>query len=161
LPEDIEKAWTAARAEIGWIRITPDSRPDFVTLLLDVETLLSYVLLPGQREFAPPHKGTNGDIPTFRLRVWQVGLLAKLPEPQVAHGLDLTKLPLTDKWLVDLRGLRSLQTLNLAGTLVTDAGLNELAGLKNLQVLDLGAMRITDAGVAELKKALPNCQSIR
>jgi internalin A len=84
-------------------------------------------------------------------------LLPKLPEPQVPFGLDLTKLPLTDRWLVDLRGLKNLQALNLAGKEVTDAGRKELAGLKNLRWVDLTGTKVTDAGVEELRKALPTC----
>jgi hypothetical protein len=77
--------------------------------------------------FVPRDEGQKGDIPAFRLRAWQAGLLPKLPEPEVPFGLDLTKLPLTDRWLVDLRGLKNLQALNLAGRQITDAGLKELA----------------------------------
>jgi hypothetical protein len=136
LPEDIEKAWAAAGAEIGWMRIG------------ERYTLLTFV---------PRDQGQKGDIPAFRLRGWQAGLLPKLPEPQVPFGLDLTKLPLTDRWLVDLRGLKNLQALDLAGRQITDAGLKELAGLKSLQVLFLLDTNVTDAGVEELRKALPNC----
>jgi internalin A len=134
LPEAIEKAWAAAGAEIGWMRI---------------ECKEMYVAMLGLT-FVPRDEGQKGDIPAFRLRAWQAGLLPKLPEPQVPYGLDLTKLPLTDRWLVDLRGLKNLQALNLAGTQVTDAGLKELAGLKNLQWLDLSGTQITDAGLKEL-----------
>jgi internalin A len=115
LPEAIEKAWAAAGAEIGWMRI-------------DVRMYARCILT-----FVPRDEGQKGDIPAFRLRAWQAGLLPKLPEPQVPYGLDLTKLPLTDRWLVDLRGLKNLQALNLAGRQITDAGLKELAALKNLQ----------------------------
>jgi hypothetical protein len=62
LPEAIEKAWAAAGAEIGWMRI--DER---------------YTLLT----FVPRDEGQKGDIPAFRLRAWQAGLLPKLPEPEV------------------------------------------------------------------------------
>jgi internalin A len=167
LPEDIEKAWAAAGAEIGWMRI-------------DVRMYGPMILT-----FVPRDKGQKGDIPAFRLRAWQAGLLPKLPEPEVPFGLDLTKLPLTDRWLVDLRGLKNLQaldlastqvtdaglkelaalknlqTLNLAGTKITDAGLKELAGLKNLQWIDLFRTQLTDTGIAELKKALPYCEIVR
>jgi hypothetical protein len=109
LPEAIEKAWAAAGAEIGWMRI-------------DVRMYDRMRLT-----FVPRDEGQKGDIPAFRLRAWQAGLLPKLPEPEVPYGLDLTKLPLTDRWLVDLRGLKNLQALNLAGRQITDAGLKELA----------------------------------
>jgi internalin A len=93
LPEDIEKAWAAAGAEIGWMRIR---------MPIDEQLWRApgYTLM-----FVPRDEGQKGDIPAFRLRAWQAGLLPKLPEPQVPFGLDLTKLPLTDRWLVDLREL--------------------------------------------------------
>jgi len=167
LPEAIEKAWAAAGAEIGWMRI-------------DVR-----MYGPMRLTFVPRDKGQKGDIPAFRLRAWQAGLLPKLPEPELRYGLDLTKLPLTDRWLVDLRGLKNLQALNLArrqitgvglkelavlenlqwldlsDTQVTDAGLKELAGLKNLQWIDLFRTQLTDTGIPELKKALPYCEIVR
>jgi hypothetical protein len=139
LPKAIEKAWAAAGAEIGWMRI-------------DVR-----MYDPMRITFVPRDEGQEGDIPAFRLRAWQAGLLPKLPEPEVPYGLDLTKLPLTDRWLVDLRGLKNLQALNLAGSQITDAGLKELAGLKNLRWVDLTGTKVTDAGVEELRKALPTC----
>jgi internalin A len=111
--------------------------------------------------FVPRDEGQKGDIPAFRLRAWQAGLLPKLPEPQVPFGLDLTRLPLTDRWLVDLRGLKNLQALNLAGRQITDAGLDEVGSLKNLQWIDLFRTQLTDTGIAELKKALPYCEIVR
>jgi hypothetical protein len=115
LPEAIEKAWAAAGAEIGWMRKIDEqlSRAPGYTLM-----------------FVPRDEGQKGDIPAFRLRAWQAGLLPKLPEPEVPFGLDLTRLPLTDRWLVDLRGLKNLQALNLAGRHITDTGLKELAVLR-------------------------------
>jgi internalin A len=146
LPEAIEKAWAAAGAEIGWMRMLHmgEQMPDIYTLT-----------------FVPRDVAQSGDIPAFRLRGWEAGLLAKLPEPQVPFGLDFTELPLTDRWLVDLRGLKNLQALNLAGRQITGAGLKELAGLKNLQWIDLFRTQLTDTGIAEPKKALPYCEIVR
>jgi internalin A len=148
LPEAIEKAWAAAGAEIGWMRLEMqiDDPP--------------YLFHAGSRiKFVPRDKGQKGDIPAFQLRAWQAGLLPKLPEPQVPFGLDLTELPLTDRWLVDLRELKNLQALKLAHRQVTGAGLKELAGLKNLQWLDLAGTQITDAGLKELA-GLKNLQTL-
>ena len=140
LPEDIEKAWAAAGFEIGWMRIKINERYTLALL-----------------EFVPRGEGQKGDIPAFRLRAWQTGLLPNLPEPQVPFGLDLS-LRLTDSGLVDLRGLKNLQGLNLSwNTRITDAGLKELAELKNLQWLDLRETKITDAGLKELAE-LKNLQ---
>jgi internalin A len=144
LPEDIEKAWAAAGAEIGWMRKIDEqlSRAPGYTLM-----------------FVPRDEGQKGDIPAFRLRAWQAGLLPKLPEPQVPFGLDLTRLPLTDRWLVDLRGLKNVQALNLAGRHITDTGLKELAVLENLKWLNLDFTQVTDAGLKELA-ALKNLQTL-
>jgi hypothetical protein len=132
LPEDIEKAWAAAGAKIGWMRVQmPEKTVPGVPIPPDVyehRSMLGCV---------PRDQGQKGDIPAFRLRAWQAGLLPKLPEPQVPFGLDLTELALTDRWLEDLRGLKNLQALKLTYRRVTGAGLKELAGLKNLQVLFL------------------------
>ena len=57
---------------------------------------------------------------------------------------------LTDAGRAHLAGLKSLQTLSLAGTAVTDAGLAHLAGLSSLSFLDLADTRVTDAGVKHL-----------
>ena len=57
-----------------------------------------------------------------------------------------------------LKGLTSLQTLDLRGSQITDTGLAHLKGLTGLQTLYLRSTKVTDAGVAELKKALPNCK---
>jgi internalin A len=144
LPEAIEKAWAAAGAEIGWMRMLHmgEQMPDIYTLT-----------------FVPRDVAQSGDIPAFRLRALEAGLLAKLPEPQVPFGLDLTKLPLTDRWLVDLRGLKNVQALNLAGRHITDTGLKELAVLENLKWLNLDFTQVTDAGLKELA-ALKNLQTL-
>jgi internalin A len=141
LPEDIEKAWAAAGFEIGWMRIKINER-----------------YTPALLEIVPRDQGQKGDIPAFRFRAWQAGLLPKLPEPQVPFGLDLTELPLTDRWLVDLRGLKNLQVLNLAGRQITGAGLKELAGLKDLH-LYLRGTQMTGAGLKELA-GLKNLQGL-
>jgi internalin A len=73
--------------------------------------------------------------------------------------LDFTMLPFTDRWLVDLRWLKNLQALNLAGRQVTGAGLKELAALKKLQGLYLRGTQITDAGLKELT-GLNNLQTL-
>ena len=66
--------------------------------------------------------------------------------------LDLGGAEISDAGLVDLKGLTALQGLGLGGTPVTDAGLKHLAVLKALQGLSLDNTLITDAGVEYLKK---------
>ena len=60
------------------------------------------------------------------------------------------KSSVTDGRLVHLKGLTSLQSLNLENTQITDAGLVHLKGLTNLQRLGLGNTKVTDAGLVHL-----------
>ena len=57
-----------------------------------------------------------------------------------------------------LKGLTSLESLNLIYTQITDAGLVHLAGLTSLQTLELDQTQVTVAGVARLQETLPNCE---
>ena len=62
----------------------------------------------------------------------------------------------TDKGLAHLKGLTSLETLNLENTRgVSDFGLVHLKALTNLRQLDLDGTKVTDAGVQDLQEALP------
>ena len=60
--------------------------------------------------------------------------------------------------MVHLKGLKSLQILDLESTNVTDAGLEHLKGLSQLRELYLGNTKVTDEGVQKLKQALPKCK---
>ena len=71
--------------------------------------------------------------------------------------LDLRGTQVTDTGLAHLKGLTSLQTLFLSGTRVTDAGLVHLKDLTSLQKLIVIGTQVTDAGVEELRAALPEC----
>src|SRR5207249_701618 len=75
----------------------------------------------------------------------------KLPgKPVIAVNLYGTKV--TDAGLKELKHLKQLTSLNLAGTTqVTDAGLKELKELKQLTSLNLGGTKVTAAGLKELK----------
>ena len=64
----------------------------------------------------------------------------------------------TDADLKELKHLKQLTTLSLAGAQVTDAGLKELKDLKQLTWLTLIGVKVTDDGVADLQKALPGCK---
>ena len=59
--------------------------------------------------------------------------------------------PLTDAGMAHLKGLTSLQHLDLGGTQIGDAGLVHLKGLYDLSELDLGFTQVTDAGLARLR----------
>jgi hypothetical protein len=58
--------------------------------------------------------------------------------------------PLTDACVINLRPLRRLEKLSLAGNLITDAGLSQIATMTNLKSLDLEATDISDAGLVHL-----------
>jgi len=57
----------------------------------------------------------------------------------------------TDVDLADLKGLTSLQMLDLSHNDITDAGLENLRGLDCLTTLDLSFTGVTDAGLQHLK----------
>ncbi len=138
LPKEIVKAWTDARAKVGWIREASLGAPIFVT----------------DKKNPKPE-----DIPAFVLH-WQSGELAKLPTPQTPWGLLLINV--TDEGLKELASLKNLRNLGLVGTKVTDKGLKELTQFKHLKRLYLRrTIRVTDAGLKELQKALPDCKISR
>jgi internalin A len=123
-------AWREAGAEVGWMRADKF----------------------GELQFLPENKDMAGDLPAFKFSTWKDGLLAKLPAPAAAFGLDLYMggFYVTDAAMKELAGLKNLQILNLDSTSVTGAGLKELAGLKNLKTLNLAETKVTDAGLKEL-----------
>src|SRR5207302_1611703 len=125
LPAEIVTAWKKAGAEVGWMR-------------------------EGTFAFVPEKEGVDGDLPAFRFSLLKKGLLAKLPAPAAAFGLDLHETPTADAELKELAGRKDVHGLGLDGSATTDAGLKELAALKNLQTLDLENSQVTDAGLKEL-----------
>jgi hypothetical protein len=60
-----------------------------------------------------------------------------------------------DSHLKHLKGLSSLQILDLNGTQVTDAGLEHLKGLTGLKYLSLTQTQVTGPGLEHLKPAFP------
>ena len=65
---------------------------------------------------------------------------------------------ITDAGLADLKGLTSLQTLELPRQ-ITDAGLEHLKDLTSLHNLDLRNTQVTDAGLVHLKR-MTNLQEL-
>src|SRR5262249_47964832 len=134
LPPEIVKAWRDAGADTGWMKNLPPQSEG------------GYGYWVPWRE-----QGEPGAVPAFRFHPEKEGVLAKLPDPGVALGLDTHCSAITDAELKDLSGLKNLRALNVGGSLLlTDAGLKELAGLKNLQGLYLFYTPVTDAGLKEL-----------
>ena len=74
--------------------------------------------------------------------------------------LNLSDTKVTDAGLEYLKGLTSLQTLYLNDTKVTDTGLEHLKGLTNLQTLGLNDTQVTDEGL-EYLKGLTSLQDLR
>ena len=62
---------------------------------------------------------------------------------------------ITNEDLINLQGLKNLESLELSYAKITDAGLVYLQELKNLRHLFLP--RISDDGSEKLRQALPNC----
>jgi hypothetical protein len=58
----------------------------------------------------------------------------------------------TDRALVTVKGLTSLQELSASRSRITDSGLNELRNLGNVEILVLNDTRITGAGLKQLKR---------
>jgi hypothetical protein len=65
--------------------------------------------------------------------------------------LDLGGNAFTDAGLANLKDLKALKSLGLAKNPITDAGLKHLANLQSLQSLDLDGTKVTDAGLDALK----------
>lgn len=168
LPPEIDKAWRKAGADIGWMKDLPprESSHGFWD--------------PWRKE------GDAGAILAFRFPKGTTGdVLAKLPNPGMAFGLDFhcgfetgvkpkdlarlqnlqsvnlgaTQLT-TEAELKELAGLKDLQALYLFYTYsLSDGVLRELAGLKDLKVLDISHTRVTDVGSKELAR-LTNLQAL-
>ena len=140
LPEGVVQAWEAAGLKLGWMRVT-EWGPEFVSGKRDRR-------LGGVWALPVYH------VPAFRVYRWQEGMLARLPAPGRAFGLDLSFTAVTDAGLKELVKLQKLQVLNLSLCKnVTDNGLKELAELKGLQVLDLRLTAVTDVGLKELARS--------
>ena len=152
------KAWRDAGAAAAWMKDMPPQT--------------------GTYRFWEPwrEKGEAGSIPAFRFPERNArGVLAKLPDPETAFGLDFHCGFYARVTLKELAKFKNLQSLCIGGVQgrayadlkdlsalthlrglylfylpVTDAQLKHVAGLKNLQVLDLSNTRVTDTGLKEL-----------
>jgi internalin A len=158
LPPEIDNAWRDAGARVGWMIDTPP------------QTAGGYEYWHPFRE-----KVEIEAILAFRLLREQEDVLATLPDPGVAFGLDLHcwsgdvaeckkfarltslhslniggSLLLTDAGMKELAALRNLRAVYLFYAHVTDAGLKDLAENRLLQVLDISNTQVTDAGLKEL-----------
>jgi len=71
------------------------------------------------------------------------------------YNVDLTKTPVEDRDLADLKAFSNLKVLRLQGTQITDAGLVHLQSIASLESINLERTVATRAGVESLRKALP------
>jgi hypothetical protein len=78
----------------------------------------------------------------------------------ILKTLDLRGAPITDRGLVNLEYVPTVQDLVLCGTQITDAGLKHLGHLKDLKTLDVSGTRITGAGFGDLEH-LEHLESLR
>ena len=152
LPAELVAAWKKAGARVGWMSA------DQLVL-----------------KFREGAEGKKGEVPAFRFPRWTAGVVAKLPQPQTAFGLDVQPDAGNGRGPEGAGRIEELCNRWTSGTQVTDAGLKELAGLKSLQSLDLrqhegngrgpegtgrteepaiaeplAARKVTDAGLKEL-----------
>jgi internalin A len=156
-PETV-KAWRDAGGQVGWMKDVPAKF--------------------GTYKFGEPwrEKGEEGAIPAFRFPEKSAGgVLAKLPDPGTAFGLDfhcgfyagvklkeLAELKHLQSLCIggvqgeayadlkDLAGMTNLRGLYLFYLRVTDDQLKHLVGLKSLKALDLSHTLVTDRGLKEL-----------
>lgn len=126
LPDEIVQPWMKAGAQVGWMQ------PGAFTF------------------FQAPELGLAGDLPAFRFKTWKPGVLAKLPVPAAAFGLDLGNTEVGDAGLTEVAGLANLQIISLNDTQLTDLGLKELVGLKDLRALYVAGTHLTDVGAKGL-----------
>lgn len=67
----------------------------------------------------------------------------------------------TDLGVAYLRGMTSIEKLDLTDTQVSDAALNDLITLTGLKQLVLSGTQVTDSGIGRLRQALPECEIVR
>lgn len=67
----------------------------------------------------------------------------------------------TDLGVAYLRGMTSIERLDLTDAQVSDAALNDLITLTGLKQLVLSGARVTDSGIERLRQALPECEVVR
>ena len=65
---------------------------------------------------------------------------------------------MSDAGMENLRGLASLESLNLHCTLITDSGLECLVRLTRLKSLCLFGTNVSEGGIAKIQRALPACR---
>jgi hypothetical protein len=80
--------------------------------------------------------------------------LAQLKGLTSLERLNLAKTQVTDAGLAQLKALTALKALGLSDTQITDAGLAQLQGLTKLQQLGLARTQVTDSGLGQLRNLM-------
>jgi hypothetical protein len=70
------------------------------------------------------------------------------------YRLSLSKTPITDEGIKELKDLTKIGELELEATNITDAAIPDLKELKSLKRMDLKDTKITDEGFEDLRKTL-------
>jgi hypothetical protein len=84
--------------------------------------------------------------------------MSKLKWLDLERNCKRTEDYISDAGLEHLKGLKSLEYLNLEWNRVTDAGLEHLKGLSNLRDVNLFFGNVTPTGVREMQKVLPRAK---
>jgi hypothetical protein len=154
LPKEVADAWGAAKGFLVWMYAQR-----------------GYV----QRRIpAFGDKAKPGEIPAFSFddEDWKIVPLAKLPEPPIPFGINVSFSVASEAALKDLARFKNLHGLGFANTAikdfkalgqltnlrwldltacgVDDASLKELAGLRKLELLNLGTSKVSSVGLKEL-----------
>ena len=90
------------------------------------------------------------------------GLPRTLPAARRATPLRLNAIgpKVTNLGISYLRGLTSIERLDLTDAKISDAAVNDLLTLAGLKQL-LSGTQVTDAGVERLRQALPECEVVQ
>ena len=91
-------------------------------------------------------------------RIADIGAVQQSMVPGRPAEPELIDHAVLEEVLLACRTLHNLEDLGLSRTQVTDADLEHLKGLSSLQTLNLDYTQTTAAGRAMLRKALPNCK---
>lgn len=93
-------------------------------------------------------------------RITDTGMKHLRQQTELRHvGLERTEI--SDEGLAELKGLSTIQSINLKFTKITDKGISHLHELRSLLNLSLGGTQVSAAAIDELKKSLPKCQVIK
>src|SRR5262245_54307095 len=107
LPEKRVSTWEEAGADAGWL--TPG-----LSVQRRAGSSSASLGFREEKDTAEP-----GEVSGFWMRNWKPGMLANLPVPRHAFGLDFHGTGLTDADLTELARFEQLQALSLHNTSVT------------------------------------------